>query len=173
MNHAEILTCDNITAALDECDYFELLNVSPSVTTEELKRRFYELAERVHPDNFPQGDCLRQKATVVYQRISEAYKTLIHPERRARYVELLRSDRAKHLRYSVQAEEDAKRAVRKSEEEPGKTLQGNKFFKLAMAALREGKHQGALLNIRMAQKAEPQNTRFTEWEAKIRNLHKS
>ena len=62
-------------------DYYIILGVRPGATEGEIKRAYRRLARRYHPDINP-GD---EAAGTLFQRIVEAYETLIDPQRRRLY----------------------------------------------------------------------------------------
>ena len=62
-------------------DYYTILGLQPGASNSEIKRAFRRLARRHHPGINP-GD---GQAEALFQRISEAYETLVDPERRRRY----------------------------------------------------------------------------------------
>ena len=62
-------------------DFYIILGVERGASPGDLKRAFRRLARRYHPDINP-GD---QRAAAHFREISEAYETLIDPERRRRY----------------------------------------------------------------------------------------
>ncbi len=62
-------------------DLYTLLGLAPGATPADIKRAYRRLARRYHPGINP-GD---KAAEVLYQRISEAYETLVDPERRRTY----------------------------------------------------------------------------------------
>lgn len=62
-------------------DYYEVLEVSKTVTTEELKKAYRKLAIKYHPDKNP-GD---KEAEEKFKEAAEAYEILSNPEKRQRY----------------------------------------------------------------------------------------
>ncbi|MEO0102441.1 MAG: molecular chaperone DnaJ [candidate division WOR-3 bacterium] len=63
-------------------DYYELLGVSRNATEEEIKRAYYALAKRYHPDMNPDN---RKEAEEKFKKISEAYEVLMDKEKRKLY----------------------------------------------------------------------------------------
>jgi molecular chaperone DnaJ len=62
-------------------DFYVVLGLAPGASTSEIKRAYRRLARRYHPGINP-GD---SAAESLYRRISEAYETLMDPERRREY----------------------------------------------------------------------------------------
>lgn len=62
-------------------DYYEILGVGRSATTDEIKRAFRKLAMECHPDRNP-GDV---EAEARFKELSEAYSVLSDDEKRRRY----------------------------------------------------------------------------------------
>jgi molecular chaperone DnaJ len=62
-------------------DLYALLGLAPGATPADIKRAFRRLARRYHPGINP-GD---RAAETMYKRISEAYETLVDPDRRRTY----------------------------------------------------------------------------------------
>jgi len=60
-------------------DFYEILQLSPNADLDTIHRVYRILAQRFHPDNQDSGDEL------LFRKISEAYKTVSDPERRASY----------------------------------------------------------------------------------------
>jgi len=60
-------------------DYYELLQISPNADPDMIHRVYRLLAQRYHPDNGTTGDEL------TFRSITDAYKTLSDPEKRAGY----------------------------------------------------------------------------------------
>jgi molecular chaperone DnaJ len=62
-------------------DLYSLLGLAHGATPADIKRAYRRLSRRYHPDINP-GD---KAAETLYRRISEAYETLVDPERRRTY----------------------------------------------------------------------------------------
>ncbi len=62
-------------------DIYIILGVDQTATTADVKRAYPRLARKYHPDINP-GD---HEAEAFFRRVSEAYETLIDPERRQDY----------------------------------------------------------------------------------------
>lgn len=61
-------------------DYYNILGVKRDASAEDVKRAYRKLARRWHPDHNPDG-----AAEARFKDITEAYKVLSEPEKRARY----------------------------------------------------------------------------------------
>ena len=62
-------------------ELYTVLGLSPAASAAEIKRAYRRLSRRYHPDINP-GD---KAAESLYRRISQAYETLVDPERRRTY----------------------------------------------------------------------------------------
>ena len=61
-------------------DYYVILGVTRNASQEEIKRAYYEAAQRLHPDkNKADGE------TEIFLEVQQAYETLSNPKRRKKY----------------------------------------------------------------------------------------
>ncbi|KAJ2547452.1 DnaJ-like protein, partial [Coemansia sp. RSA 1933] len=66
-----------------ETEYYDWLEISPTATQAELKKKYYVLALKYHPDKNPSAE-----AEEKFKQISEAYQILSDPKLRKQYNEL-------------------------------------------------------------------------------------
>lgn len=77
--------------ALKTTTYYDMLNVLPTASESDIKRSYYQMAKKYHPDRYrPLGvpDVL-EHAEWIFARISEAYEKLRDPDVRRRYDEFI------------------------------------------------------------------------------------
>jgi tetratricopeptide (TPR) repeat protein len=76
---------------IDREDYFMMLDLPREASEEDVRRVFFDLAKKWHPDRLPpQIADARDACSRVFARISEAHQTLSDPERRERYMSLMK-----------------------------------------------------------------------------------
>ncbi|RHZ90084.1 hypothetical protein Glove_8g46 [Diversispora epigaea] len=65
-----------------ETEYYEVLGVSPTASSNEIKKQYYKLALQFHPDKNKAPDAEQR-----FKKISDAYQVLSNPELRRKYNE--------------------------------------------------------------------------------------
>jgi curved DNA-binding protein CbpA len=112
-------------------DYYKILDVTSSASMEEIKKSYFHLARRYHPDIFGQelSSDMRDKIDEVFAAITEAYHTL--------------SDEAKRTDYDSRREtiprEDRRDMAKTAETKfrQGKTLYGMEMYEDSVTLLEE------------------------------------
>ncbi len=89
-------------------DYYELLQISPNADPDMIHRVYRLLAQRYHPDNTTTGD---EKA---FRAISDAYKVVSEPEKRAAYDVRLHAHRQVRWRIFDQRQASIGKAAERS-----------------------------------------------------------
>jgi DnaJ-class molecular chaperone len=157
-----------LAGLLDELDYYQLLETQPGCKASELKRAYYGVSRRFHPDaNRHRPEDVRQAAERVAKRITEAYSVLRDPRRRKVYDARLSGGGSARLQL---AEAEAEADRKQIEERVGSTPNGRRFFTLAAGDIDRGDLASAARNLKMAVTYEPANAYFKQ---KLAEVHKA
>ncbi|KAK3685769.1 DnaJ domain-containing protein [Podospora appendiculata] len=81
LHTSRILRARDDGASDDDNSHYDTLNIHPDASAAEIKKSFYTLSKTHHPDHNPTDPHASRR----FMRISEAYATLSHAEKRARY----------------------------------------------------------------------------------------
>jgi curved DNA-binding protein CbpA len=81
-------TIEELEAKILEAEnHFEVLHVSHEVDPEEFRKSFRDLSMRLHPDRFiDANEETRERATVLFDKVREAYEVLSDDEKREKYI---------------------------------------------------------------------------------------
>lgn len=140
-----------VEPTLGDRSYYELLNVEPHVDMPTIRRAFYAVAAKLHPDRYaamPDQDA-RRKLETIYARIAEGYRVLSDPQKRAAYDEGLKLGQK---RLTLTSRE---RRGPTNPEDQLKHPEAKKFFRLGLIALGNRDYKGAALNFNFARTYEP------------------
>jgi len=126
---AEVL---NFRDTLPAMTLYQILDVPKTASDEDIKKAYFQLARRFHPDRFDRGVAAQFKAQIheVFDGITNAYRVLSNRDSRRAYD-------AKSG--PVAAQEDAQDILRKADTKfrQGKTLHGQARYDEAVAYLEE------------------------------------
>ena len=136
---------------LEQITYYKILNVQQAASAAEIKKAYYKLASKLHPDLYSRqiDDEFRQRLTAVYSRVVEAYKVLSDGKRRNLYDKQLREGEVR-----LTADAEAKPKFDRPEDKI-ENPNAKKFYLLGVAALRTGDAKSAAFNLKLALSAEP------------------
>ena len=120
-----------LNESLSRMNYYQILNVPPSSSKEEIKKSYFKLARTYHPDLFDQAlpKDMKQKIEEVFASITKAYRTLSDDVDRRVYDSKMESV----------SPEKKKDAVKEAEIKfrQGKTLYDRGMYEDAMVLLEE------------------------------------
>ena len=141
----------SVAPTLDDRSYYDLLNINPKADLPTVRRAFYEVAAKLHPDRYATLADLeaKQKLETIFARAAEGYRVLSDSAKRAQYDEALTKGQKRLLSTSRE-----KRGPVNPEDQL-KHAEAKKFFRLGMIALRNRDWKGAVLNFNFARTFEP------------------
>jgi curved DNA-binding protein CbpA len=151
-----------IHAVLDRLDYYRLLGLEKDARTPAVKKAFFAIASKFHPDRNRDADEPTAKAIYeIFKRLNEAYRALGDPEKRALYDAGLAEGR---LRLVI----DERRSMApRTPEETIKSKEARQFFLKARDELKAGNLMQAELNVTMARGREKDNAAIEGIAAQI------
>lgn len=157
---------------IDELDYYQLLEITADAPTSAVKRAYYDLSRRFHPDaNRGLEAELRCALEAIAKRVAEAYSVLRDPRRRRAYDDELRRDGGSRRIQLVEARSRANQQA--IHETLGTTPNGRRFFALARAEIDKGNLDAAARNIQMALTFEPANDYFRQKLDEVRTAQRA
>ena len=127
-------------AADSSIDCYELLGVAPDAVSSAIQSAFFQLAKKWHPDRLgPDLADVRDLATKVFARMSEANQILSDPTRRKEYDELRKNGAG-----SAEEQEQVQRVIRAAT-----------AFQKAEVLMKRNNHAAALVEARKALELDP------------------
>ena len=155
-----------------DANYFQILGVPRAATAAEVKRAYYGLARRFHPDRFRQvvGDSERVEIETAFALVTKAYETLQDEDEREAYVSRLpvESARPAAASASVQSKAAPQRAAAKNRDAAKRQAdpaaaphyRAEESFQQGLAALDRNDADGARLFFGEAVRLAPQQARY-------------
>ena len=149
-----------LAIVIDELDYYQLLEIPREAPASAVKRAYYTVTRRLHPDanrTLPGAD--REALENIARRVSEAYQVLRDGRRRKAYDAQLAAGAGGRIRLA-EAEAQADREA--TAHHLGRTPNGRRYFNLAKGDLDRGDLASAQRNLRTALTFEADNTYFKQ-----------
>lgn len=142
-----------IFVSLDDYSYYDLLNLKPGATPDDIRARFHRVAALLHPDKFAQNPdaTLRKMVYAIYKRTTEGYRVLMDTGDRREYDQGLQQGRLRLVR--TERKIAGPRRTEAAIEQP----QARKFFNLAQDAERRGDLKNARINYKFALDMAPEH----------------
>lgn len=151
----------------DATDHYTVLDVDRSAPINEIKRSYYSLARRYHPDRFHAKADIHARVESAFARITQAYETLTHDKQKSAYdLKLAAQEKAKKI-----ADAAPKRAAQTNltSDDRTATVGGQdpeKRFREGFAALEMGQPSVALPHLAAAAQAAPREARYRAYYGK-------
>jgi DnaJ-class molecular chaperone len=145
---------------VDELDYYQLLEIPRDTPASGVKRAYYSVTRRLHPDanrDLPAAD--REVLENVARRVSEAYQVLRDGRRRNAYDAQLAAGAGGRIRLAEAEAQADREAVA---HHLGRTPNGRRYFNLARGDIDRGDLASAQRNLRTALTFEPDNAYFKQ-----------
>jgi curved DNA-binding protein CbpA len=138
-----------IHEVLDRLDYYRLLGVEPDARIPQIKKAFFGIAAKFHPDrNLDAEERVRQAIYEIFKRLNEAYRVLCDYEKRKAY-DRARSDGKVRLEST-----DRRTTAPKRAEDAIRSREARQFFRQATEALQAGDLMQAELHCKVARSRE-------------------
>ncbi|HEY9403710.1 MAG TPA: DnaJ domain-containing protein [Pyrinomonadaceae bacterium] len=151
---------DALFALVHDADHYRILGIERAAESSQIKRAYYALAKRFHPDRF-QRDAdasLRSQIEAAYMKITQAYETLYDARSRAAYDLKLGTQigaPASSAGRAGSSAADASANSRLSREQ-----RAAESFAQGLAALKQGNLSAALTLLGEAARLAPQQPRY-------------
>ena len=140
-------------------DHYGVLAVTSTASIDDIKRAYYSLARRYHPDRFHLDATVHSRIESAFARITQAYEVLTDTAQRPNYdAKLAAQDRARHFADAApKADEQQRTAEESVTKEPGFA---ERSFRDGYAALQMGQLNVALTHLAAAAHEAPRESRY-------------
>jgi curved DNA-binding protein CbpA len=142
-------------------DHYEVIGVGRSASVAEIKRAYYALARRFHPDRFRRVTDASKLSQVegAFARIAQAYETLSDARSRATYdsKQPVRASTQRDAGRSAGANAKPRAAAESARNSPKRAEES---FQLGLASMKDGDAAGSLPHFAEAVRLDPQQARY-------------
>lgn len=152
-----------IFEVLDRLDYYRLLGVQKDARIPEIKKAFFGIAAKFHPDrNRDADENVGAAIYAIFKRLNEGYRVLCDHQRRVQYDQDIAAGKTR-------LEQDGRRkAIPKTAEDTMKSREARQFYRQAVEALKGGNLMQAELHAKVAGSREGENTAISDLLESIR-----
>jgi curved DNA-binding protein CbpA len=174
-------TLDQFFIRIDNAsNHYETLDVPVTADLGQIKRSYYSLARRYHPDKFHDQAQLHSRVESVFARITQAYETLTDGTARSAYdAKLTAKEKSRRLADSAPkpdkrastAPQKPKQGEQKRTPEAGPETAENSF-KEGFAALQQGQTNLAITHLATAARVAPHEPRYRAYYGRALAAHK-
>ena len=145
-----------LLARVRNADYYQTLGVTRAADARTIKRAYYALAKRFHPDRFRRNidDAMRTRAEAAFAQIAQAYETLSDEKTRAAYDAKLTPETSHR---------PARAATPKAQFDPeptGREVDPEESFQHGLAAYKQANYHTALIYFADAARRAPRQARY-------------
>jgi DnaJ-class molecular chaperone len=139
---------DQVYPALHRYSYYQLLRIDPKADVRTIRASYYKIATQLHPDRYQSlvDAGTRDRLETIYARITEAYRVLTNPDKRAAYDAGLAKGKLR---------ETSERQLTRIPEDALGHPEAKKFFRLGMVCFGNRDWKGAVMNFNFAKSFEP------------------
>lgn len=146
---------ENVHGSMKKKNYYEVLGLPLTSSTEDIKKAFFRLTKEFHPDRhfMIQSEDIKKKLNEIFSRITEAYNTLSHNQSKIDYdMTLVKESKKMPVHQELSKQERAEQAYHEGREKMlhGDDIKAEQLF--AQAAYLDNKkseylyYQGLILN---------------------------
>ena len=141
-----------IHEVLDQLDYYRLLGVDREAGVSDIRKAFYSITAKFHPDrNRDAGPRIKKALYDIFKRLNEAYRILCDAPKRALYNKGLLSGKVRL------EQENRRKTGPENPEDTIKSRDARQFYRQAATELKKGNLMNAQLHIKVAAGREPRS----------------
>jgi DnaJ-domain-containing protein 1 len=160
-----------ISQDLDNANFFEILEVTPSSNADEIQKNYLRLVKEFHPDSFraQEAGYYKQKVEKIFGKIQEGYQEIHSDAKRAAYLHHLMENRRtlKDVHKTSKSKYEYKIPQKKIEV---KFADADSQHDMGLKEEKKGNLQAALNFYQMAVNLNPQRKEFEEAFFRVRKL---
>jgi curved DNA-binding protein CbpA len=148
-------------------DHYAVLDLDRSAAINEIKRSYYSLARRYHPDRFHAKAEIHNRVESAFARITQAYETLTHPKQKSAYdLKLAAQEKAQRIAEAAPQRATPTGVASDHTSPSGGAEDAERRFREGFAALEMGQPSVAIPHLAAAAQAAPREARYRAYYGK-------